>query len=255
MNFPPEQQQGKATKRELQGPRPAPLKIWRNSHKIRKPPLPVPAPMPAMAYRPPVITYTHSPEVIHTEARDFRTLVQRLTGRVNAQGNPTMPPFFSTQSQTPHALPHSETPLPGNPNFCQVDASPTPPAGGLDFVVKEYNSIASHTNASEFSGNNRSQYSSVQSLLSPAIQYGSMSPLSPNFFLPSTRLLSPDIFHEFPLCTPQPDYFYSPYRNLLRMQSQPIFTPSHAIDAVPSFPSPLPMDCDLFNNSNSDIGV
>jgi len=250
-----QQQQGKAPKRELQGPRPGPLKIWRNSHKIRKPPLPVPMQVPAMPYRPPVIIYTHSPEVIHTEAREFMTLVQRLTGHVNAQGNSSLPPSFSIQSQTSHVLPHSHTPLSGNPNFCQILASPSPSAGGLDFLVKEDNSIASLSNPSEFSGNIRSQYPAVQSLLSPTIQYGSMSPLSPNFFLPSPRLFSPNIFHEFPLCTPQPDYLYSPYRHLLRMQSEPIFTP-HAIDAAASsLPSPLPTDYDLFNNSTSDMGI
>lgn len=249
-----QQQQGKASKRELQGPRPAPLKIWRDSHKIRKPPLPVP--VPAIPHRPPVIIYAHSPEVIHTEAREFMTLVQRLTGRVNTHGNSSMPPSssFTIQSPISHSLLHSQTSVPGNPNICQVDASPSPRGGGLDFLVKEYNSIVSSSNPSEFSGSNiQSRYPTpVQSFVSPSIQYGSMSPFSPNFFLPSPRMLSPNIFKEFPLCTPhaQPDYLYSPYRHLLRMQSDPIFTPN-TINALPYLPSPPPTDWDLFNNSIS----
>lgn len=244
-----EQEEAKASKRELQGPRPAPLKIWKDSHKIRKPTVPV----PAMAYsRPPVIIYTRSPEVIHTEAQEFMTLVQRLTGRVNAHGDSSMPSSSSSSflSQNSHALPYSRTSAPGNPNFVQIDASPSSPRGVPDFPVKEDNSIATLSNPSEHSGNNRSQYSTVQSLLSPTIQYGSLSPFSPNFFLPSPPLLSPNIFHEFPLCTPQPDYCYSPYRNLMQMQSETIFTP-HAINPVSLLPSPLPTDCDLFNHSNS----
>lgn len=243
-----QQQEAKASKRDLQGPRPAPLKIWKDSHKIRKPPLAV----PAMPYRPPVIIYTRSPEVIHTEAQEFMTLVQRLTGRSNAHGDSSMPFSSSSsfQSQNFHALPYSHTSVPGNPNFVQIGVSPSPPRGVPDFVVKDDNPIARLSNPAELSGNNRSQYSSVQSLLSPTNQFGSMSPLSPNFFLPSPPLLSPNIFHEFPLCTPQGDYCYSPYRNLMRMQSEPIFTPNE-INAVSSLPSPLPTDCDLFNHSNS----
>lgn len=226
--------QAKASKRELHGPRPAPLKIWKDSHKIKKPPLPV----PAMAYRPPVIIYTRSPEVIHTEAGDFMTLVQRLTGRVDAHGHSSVPPAASLsihESQT------CDTSLPGNPNFVQVVAPPSPPRGGPDIPLKEEDKSI----PCEFSGDDRSEYSTVQSLLSPTIQHGSiLSPLSPNFFLPSPLLLSPNIFHDFPLCTPQPDYFY---KQLLHMQSEPIFTP-HA-----SLPSPLPTDYDLFNNSTFNI--
>lgn len=59
----------KMMKSRLQGPRPAPLKICNGSHKI-----------PVTQRRPPVIIYTRSPEVIHTQPQDFSKLVQRLTG-------------------------------------------------------------------------------------------------------------------------------------------------------------------------------
>ncbi|KAL2339664.1 hypothetical protein Fmac_007604 [Flemingia macrophylla] len=67
---------------QLQGPRPTPLRINKDSHKIKKPPLP---PQPSHPHhqpppRQPIIIYTVSPKVIHTTPGDFMNLVQRLTG-------------------------------------------------------------------------------------------------------------------------------------------------------------------------------
>ncbi|KAJ4779619.1 hypothetical protein LUZ62_063876 [Rhynchospora pubera] len=70
-------------RRELQGPRPTPLKVRKDSHKIKKPPVAPPQPQPAAApiqHRPPVIIYAVSPKVIHTNPSEFMSLVQRLTG-------------------------------------------------------------------------------------------------------------------------------------------------------------------------------
>lgn len=53
-----------------------PLKVSKDSHRIRKPPLP----LPQVQYRPPVIIHTYSPKVLHTEPDDFMSLVQKLTG-------------------------------------------------------------------------------------------------------------------------------------------------------------------------------
>ncbi|KAL2894085.1 Nuclear speckle RNA-binding protein B, partial [Bienertia sinuspersici] len=69
-------------RKELQGPRPTPLKVRKESHRIKKPPVgpsnnQQPAPQPT---RQPVIIYTVSPKVIHTHPSEFMTLVQRLTG-------------------------------------------------------------------------------------------------------------------------------------------------------------------------------
>lgn len=69
---PPE---GRSPRREIQGPRPAPLKVRKESQKIRKPPLPSSAPPP-----PPLIIYTVSPKVFHANPNEFMSLVQRLTG-------------------------------------------------------------------------------------------------------------------------------------------------------------------------------
>ncbi|XP_077221409.1 VQ motif-containing protein 8, chloroplastic-like [Tasmannia lanceolata] len=81
------------TTREINGHRPSPLKINKESHIIQKtssssssnsitssvtgasgkPPL-------QQQHRHPVIIYTHSPKVIHAHARDFMAVVQKLTG-------------------------------------------------------------------------------------------------------------------------------------------------------------------------------
>lgn len=76
---------GKSPKRELQGPRPAPLRVHKDSHKIKKPPLAPQQqqhshPQAHHQHRPPVIIYTVSPKIIHTSPSNFMTLVQRLTG-------------------------------------------------------------------------------------------------------------------------------------------------------------------------------
>ncbi|XP_031117760.1 protein MKS1-like [Ipomoea triloba] len=73
---------GKSPRRELQGPRPTPLKVRKDSHKIQKPPVAPPPqqPPPPAPPRPPVIIYTVSPKVIHANPNEFMTLVQRLTG-------------------------------------------------------------------------------------------------------------------------------------------------------------------------------
>lgn len=74
---------------QLQGPRPPPLRVSKESHKIKKPPLPPPAaahqpprpePEEAGQERQPVIIYSVSPRVIHVPVSDFMNVVQRLTG-------------------------------------------------------------------------------------------------------------------------------------------------------------------------------
>ncbi|KAJ0973340.1 hypothetical protein J5N97_021299 [Dioscorea zingiberensis] len=60
--------------RELQGPRPTPLRLSKDSHKIKKSQTNEALP------KQPVIIYMASPKIIHTNPRDFMSLVQRLTG-------------------------------------------------------------------------------------------------------------------------------------------------------------------------------
>ncbi|PKA66802.1 Protein MKS1 [Apostasia shenzhenica] len=71
---------------QLQGARPSPLKVRKDSHKISKKPPVSAVPPPPDPYAPPpqrrspVIIYTVSPKVIHTKPSEFMSLVQRLTG-------------------------------------------------------------------------------------------------------------------------------------------------------------------------------
>uniref|UniRef100_J3MPK0 VQ domain-containing protein n=1 Tax=Oryza brachyantha TaxID=4533 RepID=J3MPK0_ORYBR len=77
--------------REMQGPRPAPLKVSKDSHKIRKP----------QQLRQPVIIYTMSPKVVHANPADFMSVVQRLTGAPRTTAPPaTLPLFAQPQSSS-----------------------------------------------------------------------------------------------------------------------------------------------------------
>ncbi|XP_078434692.1 uncharacterized protein LOC144705758 [Wolffia australiana] len=71
-------------KSPIQGLRPAPLRVSKESHKIGKPPPPPPPAQPpaqpAAPPRRPVIIYDVSPKVHHIDASDFMAMVQRLTG-------------------------------------------------------------------------------------------------------------------------------------------------------------------------------
>ncbi|KAG8046274.1 hypothetical protein GUJ93_ZPchr0008g12144 [Zizania palustris] len=83
--------------RELQGPRPALLKVRKDSHKIRRQPAPQ---QPVQQVRPPLIIYTVSPKVVHANPAEFMSVVQRLTGpprgtapqtQTQAQAQPSFP--------------------------------------------------------------------------------------------------------------------------------------------------------------------
>ncbi|KAM7276290.1 hypothetical protein ACFE04_018156 [Oxalis oulophora] len=65
---------------QLQGPRPTPLSVKKESHKIKKPP----QPPPQVDRRQPVIIYSVSPKTIHANVDDFMSVVQRLTGLSSA---------------------------------------------------------------------------------------------------------------------------------------------------------------------------
>lgn len=109
--------------RGILGPRPTPLKVRGDSHKIiKKPPLPPqPQPQPLQIHqqepsqsqppRGPVIIYTVSPKIIHTHPNNFMTLVQRLTGKTSTSTNSSSsssstsaPKDTSTTIDTSHGL-------------------------------------------------------------------------------------------------------------------------------------------------------
>ncbi|CAH8302144.1 unnamed protein product [Eruca vesicaria subsp. sativa] len=82
----PSDQQNQKRQLQICGPRPSPLSVHKDSHKIKKPPKhPAPPPpqhnqAPVYAPREPVVIYAVSPKVVHTTASDFMNVVQRLTG-------------------------------------------------------------------------------------------------------------------------------------------------------------------------------
>ncbi|KAK6252667.1 hypothetical protein QUC31_014387 [Theobroma cacao] len=73
----------------INGLRPSPLKINKDSHFIQKSSglvlsqaaaAPLKNQYQQQQRQGPIIIYTHSPKIIHTQARDFMALVQKLTG-------------------------------------------------------------------------------------------------------------------------------------------------------------------------------
>ncbi|KAK9670579.1 hypothetical protein RND81_13G210800 [Saponaria officinalis] len=89
---PPQQPPTRRRENLIQGPRPTPLRVTKDSFKIKKPPKPPQHPPPQAASAPtmpvagnqPVIIYSVSPKPYFVEASDFRSLVQHLTGRSTA---------------------------------------------------------------------------------------------------------------------------------------------------------------------------
>ncbi|KAJ0966351.1 hypothetical protein J5N97_027489 [Dioscorea zingiberensis] len=64
------------SKREINGTRPQPLKVVRESLKDKKP--------ASGSHRSPVIVYLNSPKIIHAKPQEFMNLVQRLTGKYSS---------------------------------------------------------------------------------------------------------------------------------------------------------------------------
>ncbi|CAL9120396.1 unnamed protein product [Musa textilis] len=65
-------------------PRPAPLKVRRDSYTIKKRQVVPPSPP---QYRRPIIIYAVSPKVVHATPSDFMSVVQRLTGAAAASSS------------------------------------------------------------------------------------------------------------------------------------------------------------------------
>ncbi|KAL8035177.1 hypothetical protein ABFX02_12G080000 [Erythranthe guttata] len=74
-NYQDSDQMMKGVTTMINGSRPSPLRVNKDSHGIHK--------IPSKRQQP-VIIYTHSPKVIHAQARDFMALVQKLTGKSRA---------------------------------------------------------------------------------------------------------------------------------------------------------------------------
>ncbi|XP_074272544.1 protein MKS1-like [Silene latifolia] len=155
---------GRPPRKELLGPRPAPLKVRKESVKIKKPPVAPPAGMPHQQNQPtqqqprqPVIIYTVSPKVIHANPNEFMTLVQRLTG----------PDATSSSSMASHYVSGAISPA---ARFASIEKTKMP-LEGKDMA---------HMGRDD-EGIERARVF-VPGILSPGP--GSLPPISPNLFSP-----------------------------------------------------------------------
>ncbi|XP_044475614.1 nuclear speckle RNA-binding protein B-like [Mangifera indica] len=232
----------KSPRRELQGPRPAPLKVSKDSHKIRKPPVPQPQQQQHQNQqqhqhhhqaqpRPPVIIYTVSPKVIHTKPSDFMTLVQRLTGSSSTLTSSAAAAAACTSSSSSICDPFNDT--------CDA-ISPAARYASIEKAAKtpdkmnEANNIGGLVEGIEMDYNiERSSF--FPGILSPGPT--SLPMISPNFFsLPSDPNSFSNIFH---------DLSPVPHGNKNFLEGS--FMPSPSSFLSPHITSPTP-SIDLFNN-------
>ncbi|KVI07196.1 protein MKS1-like [Cynara cardunculus var. scolymus] len=176
--------------RTLQGPRPAPLRVRKDSHKIRKPPV---APPPQQhhhhpqqiqpQHRPPVIIYTVSPKVIHTNPNEFMTLVQRLTG----------PPASSPIASSFSAFHDDGGAVSPAARFASLQKAENSPDGRK---VPQNGDVAVVEGVEIATGLEKSGY--FPGILSPGP--ASLPPIPPNFFSPLANDQNPLSF--FPDLSP-----------------------------------------------------
>ncbi|XP_077242257.1 VQ motif-containing protein 8, chloroplastic-like [Tasmannia lanceolata] len=138
------------TRREINGQRPSPLKINRESHVTHKKSSSSKSSFAGGAKPPPpqrnhpVIIYTHSPKVIRTDPRDFMAIVQKLTGfskyqdppldagnassdgnnsRINVFDDATSSSVITDENCDVHVISSSVSPvfnIPSNPYFSDI---------------------------------------------------------------------------------------------------------------------------------------
>ncbi|XP_068663483.1 protein MKS1-like [Aristolochia californica] len=207
-------------RREMQGPRPTPLKVSKDSYKIKKPPL---APshqqsQPPLHPRQPVIIYTVSPKVIHTNASDFMTLVQRLTGFSSAAESSSSSAVGSS-SQSGELSPAARLAAIQKTQVAEVDKMATE---DMD-IVNQLDMPASFDRAGNFPG-----------ILSPLPS--SLPLISPNFFSPSADPNSLSFLHDLS------PFFMS--KNFIEGTFVPSPTAASFLSPTISYPSP---SFDLFN--------
>ncbi|KAK8609107.1 hypothetical protein V6N13_025414 [Hibiscus sabdariffa] len=211
-------------RKELQGPRPAPLKVRKDSHKIRKPQSAPQQQQQPSQIRPPVIIYIASPKVIHTNPSDFMDLVQRLTGSTSLsdQTNAAISPaarFASIEmTKSPHGGKRSATDAEFYVKGCQL----------LDNYIRTENvEVVQGTEIEMNPGVERANL--FPGILSPGPT--SLPPISPSFFSPPrSDQDSISFFHDLSPGSfmPSPSSFHIP--------------PSYLL------PSAIAPSIDLFNN-------
>lgn len=189
-------------KRELLGTRATPLKVSKESHQIHKASSSASSSSSSCSsasssftlQRHPVIIYTHSPKVIHTQAHDFMALVQKLTGHSSSDA-----PASCSLSSPPQQQPSSPP-------------SPTQPQSFLGLTCGDLEGLAMKSSRS-----GREDASTDENCVD---NQGSSSTVSPMF-----EVRNP-FFSDIPLYTPNAcDYHCSPH-HLYRF-ADPVFSPAN----------------------------
>ncbi|XVE55191.1 hypothetical protein DITRI_Ditri03aG0139700 [Diplodiscus trichospermus] len=220
----------KSPRKELQGPRPTRLKISKDSYKIKKPPLaPQPPQQQPTQIRPPVIIYTVSPKVIHTNPSDFMNLVQRLTGSTSSSlGSSSLPPPTSnhpTFSDTSGAISPAA-------RFATIEKTKSPEGKRQQSSEENFGFVQG---IEMNPGVERTSF--IPGILSPGPT--SLPPISPNFFSPPFDPNSVSFFHDL-----------SPVLHVNRNFIEGSFMPSPSSFNISPYliPSPITPSIDLFNN-------
>ncbi|RWW42283.1 hypothetical protein BHE74_00052187 [Ensete ventricosum] len=189
--------------REIHGSRPAPLKIHKDSHLIHKASSSSSSSSTTtnassqqqqqqQRHRP-VIIYTHSPKVIHTQAHDFMALVQKLTGLSRSTGDDSSP-----------SLP------------------PAPPAANALRLHKDSNRAAvSASDDSSSSSENSSLGGDVHVTCSSLTSAGAISPIAFEPLPPPNPF-----FSEIPMFTPTSEDFICSSMPFYRYPDSSLLSPS-----------------------------
>lgn len=202
----------RSPRRELQGPRPAPLKVRKDSHKIvKKPPLAPPAPLhhrhdyhhhqqqqqPPQQSQPraPVIIYTVSPKVIHTSPNNFMNLVQRLTGLQRSSSDAAAAASASSTSQDQTM--EVEAAISPAARYASIEKTKSPDK-------KKTNQGQSSSGIEDFQKEDDHNHNHNQNIERSNIFPGVLSPgptslptISPNFFSPPSDPNLISYYHDF----------------------------------------------------------
>lgn len=229
MEFPDMNPTGKSPRRELQGPRPTPLRIHKDSHKIKKPPLAPPQQPSQLPPRQPIIIYTVSPKIIHTTPSDFMSLVQSLTGSSSSSSNTIT--TTSLSSSDPFNANNNGDMVSPAARFAAIEKAMTPQAKKVGVQPQ---SINQHINNYMIGGGGDVSIEAAVAdgrvdrpagvfpgILSPGP--AALSPIPANFFSPPSTAeyptvgsflhdLSPALHRSFMegSFVPSPSYFISP---------------------------------------------
>ncbi|KAF3445537.1 hypothetical protein FNV43_RR10713 [Rhamnella rubrinervis] len=224
---------GRSPRKELLGPRPTPLKVHKDSHKIKKPPVaPQQSQPPANPPRQPVIIYTVSPKIIHTKPSDFMNLVQRLTGLSSSSTSSSTSSTMSSEVATGNSLNDINSgAISPAARYATIEKARPPRDQGK---VSQMSGVVEGMEMDDHHGHGHGhvdQKCLFPGILSPGP--ASLPPIAPNFFSPP----SDSFFHDL-----------SPVLHGNRNFMEGSFMPSPSYFISPHITSPNAPSIDLFNN-------